>query len=197
MGGAVFRDQGMDHFFSIHGTVEVDDGGVRAAQKGLNVVRLTKQPRNITGSMRAYQLEGLNWMIKLHDNNINGILADEMGLGKTLQTISLLGYLREARKIKGPHMVIVPKSVVSNWMREFQQWCPDIQTIKLLGTKEERAYVVKNEMVAGKFDVLVCSYESLLKESAKIMRIKWRYVIIDEAHRIKNENSAMSKLVRH
>lgn len=60
--------------------------------------------------MRSYQVEGLNWMIKLHDNSINGILADEMGLGKTLQTISLLAYLNEARHHPGPHLVVVPKS---------------------------------------------------------------------------------------
>ena len=59
--------------------------------------------------MHPYQLEGLNWMIKLHDHGINGILADEMGLGKTLQTISMLAYLRESRGVKGPHLVVVPK----------------------------------------------------------------------------------------
>jgi SNF2 family DNA or RNA helicase len=60
--------------------------------------------------MRSYQVEGLSWMAKLHDNSINGILADEMGLGKTLQTISLLAYLNEARQHPGPHLVVVPKS---------------------------------------------------------------------------------------
>ena len=73
--------------------------------------------------MREYQLAGLNWLIRLYDNGINGILADEMGLGKTLQTISLLGYLNEYRGIKGPHLVIVPKSTLGNWMNEFKRWC--------------------------------------------------------------------------
>ena len=75
------------------------------------------------GNMREYQLAGLNWLIRLYDNGINGILADEMGLGKTLQTISLLGYLNEYRGIKGPHLVIVPKSTLGNWMNEFKRWC--------------------------------------------------------------------------
>ena len=118
-------------------------------------------------------------MIKLHDNCINGILADEMGLGKTLQTISLLGYLRESRNIYGPHIVIVPKSVVSNWLREFNRWCPEIKTVRLQGSKEERAKVVKEEIVTGKFDVVVVSYESLLKESSKLLKFKWKYVISD------------------
>ncbi len=169
---------------------------LKNAQAKIKLVRLQKQPSNLLGEMRPYQLEGLNWMIKLFDNNINGILADEMGLGKTLQTISLLAYLREARKITGPHLVIVPKSVCSNWMREFARWCPEIRAVKLQGNKEERDFTVKQELLPGMFDVAVVSYESLLKESSHLLRFKWRYCIIDEAHRIKNERSALSIMVR-
>ena len=69
-------------------------------EEGKGETRLLKQPPCIAhGKMRAYQLEGLNWLIKLYENGINGILADEMGLGKTLQTISLLGYLKESRNV--------------------------------------------------------------------------------------------------
>lgn len=82
------------------------------------------------GVCSPYQLEGLNWMIRLGENGINGILADEMGLGKTLQSISILGYLREFKGITGPHLVIVPKSTLSNWMNEFKRWCPDIRTMR-------------------------------------------------------------------
>jgi len=169
---------------------------LKQAQSKVKVVRLLKQPSNVVGEMRPYQLEGLNWMIKLFDNNINGILADEMGLGKTLQSISLLGYLKESRKITGPHLVIVPKSVCSNWMREFNKWCPSLRAVKLQGSKEERERTIKHELVAGTFDVAVVSYESLLRESAHLLRFKWRYCIIDEAHRIKNEKSSLSIMVR-
>lgn len=119
-----------------------------------------------------------------------------MGLGKTLQCISLLGYLKESRKISGPHLVIVPKSVCSNWMREFKRWCPALRTVRLQGSKDERAETIKTELVAGQFDVAVVSYESLLRESAHLLRFKWRYCIIDEAHRIKNEKSSLSQMVR-
>lgn len=140
-------------------------------------------------------------MIKLHDHGINGILADEMGLGKTLQTISLLAYLREGRGVKGPHIVIVPKSVVGNWIKEFRKWCPSIRAIRMGGTKEERKKAVSEDLKPkedGKygFDALVCSYEGVLKEKTALGRIPWRYLIIDEAHRIKNENSSLSKAVR-
>ena len=169
---------------------------MKASQAASTVTRLSKQPSTVQGQMRPYQLEGLNWMIKLHDNNINGILADEMGLGKTLQSISLLAYLRETRNIVGPHIVIVPKSTVSNWLREFKRWCPCIRTVRLQGSKEERALAIRDDLVLGKFDVLVSSYESILLESRHILKIKWKYVVIDEAHRIKNENSSLSKMVR-
>ena len=69
--------------------------------------------------MRDYQVAGLNWLISLHENGISGILADEMGLGKTLQTISFVGYLRFICGINGPHLVVVPKSTLDNWKRDF------------------------------------------------------------------------------
>ena len=77
--------------------------------------------------MRDYQIRGLNWMIGLYEKGINGILADEMGLGKTLQTISVLGYLKTFRKIDGPHLVVVPKSTLHNWQKEFARWCPSLK----------------------------------------------------------------------
>ena len=96
-------------------------------------------------------------MISLYENGINGILADEMvslhllsptpltsltlhpqGLGKTLQTISLLGYMVLMRDVPGPHLVIAPKSTLSNWVGEFKRWCPSLVTICLIGSAEER-----------------------------------------------------------
>ena len=122
-------------------------------------------------------------------------------MGKTLQTISLLAYLRESRGVKGPHLVIVPKSVVGNWIRELKKWCPVIRSVRMLGNKEERKRVVKEELPLGKdgklkFDVLVTSYEGILKEKSALAKISWKYLIIDEAHRIKNENSSLSQVVR-
>lgn len=90
------------------------------------------------GNMRDYQIEGLNWMIKLHDANVSGILADEMGLGKTLQSISILAYLKQFRSCHGPHMVVVPKSTLGNWMREFAKWCPKLKVIEFHVTLETK-----------------------------------------------------------
>lgn len=158
--------------------------------------RITQQPKCIKfGTMKPFQLEGLNWMIRLHDSGVNGILADEMGLGKTLQSISLLAYLREARGIEGPHIIIVPKSTVGNWMRELKRWCPSIRAFKFMGPKEERA--VQRETVARQnFDAVVLSYEVAIIEKAVLQKIKWKYLLIDEAHRVKNEHSKLSRVVR-
>eukprot|EP00953_Heterococcus_sp_UTEX-ZZ885_P030141 15942-Heterococcus_DN1.PRE.2 len=165
---------------------EEDSIMMKQAQTKARVTRVSKQPESIEfGTMRDYQLEGLNWMIKLHDNGINGILADEMGLGKTLQSISLLAYLREARNIQGPHIIIVPKSTVGNWIREFNRWCPSINVVKLLGTKDERKTTCETLIAPGRFNVVVTSYECVLKEKATLTKINWKYLMIDEAHRIK------------
>uniref|UniRef100_A0A7N0U8U4 Uncharacterized protein n=1 Tax=Kalanchoe fedtschenkoi TaxID=63787 RepID=A0A7N0U8U4_KALFE len=163
---------------------------------GTGGTRLVTQPSCIQGKMRDYQLAGLNWLIRLYENGINGILADEMGLGKTLQTISLLGYLNEFRGITGPHMVVSPKSTLGNWMNEIRRFCPVLRAVKFLGNPEERRHIRENLLVPGKFDVCVTSFEMAIKEKTALRRFSWRYIIIDEAHRIKNENSLLSKTMR-
>ena len=88
-------------------------------------------------------MDGLNWMISLHEIGINGILADEMGLGKTIQTISFLSFLREYKKVNGYHLIIMPKSVIGNWMQEFKRWCPEIKVVNLIAVKEMREEIIK------------------------------------------------------
>ncbi|KAG4210425.1 hypothetical protein ERO13_A02G047300v2 [Gossypium hirsutum] len=176
---------------------EEDEEYLKEEEDGLSGnTRLVTQPSCIQGKMRDYQLAGLNWLIRLYENGINGILADEMGLGKTLQTISLLGYLHEYRGITGPHMVVAPKSTLGNWMNEIRRFCPVLRAVKFLGNPEERRYIREELLVAGKFDVCVTSFEMAIKEKCALRRFSWRYIIIDEAHRIKNENSLLSKTMR-
>ncbi|GMJ02042.1 chromatin-remodeling protein 11 [Hibiscus trionum] len=176
---------------------EEDEEYLKEEEDGLSGnTRLVTQPSCIQGKMRDYQLAGLNWLIRLYENGINGILADEMGLGKTLQTISLLGYLHEYRGITGPHMVVAPKSTLGNWMNEIRRFCPVLRAVKFLGNPEERRYIREELLVAGKFDVCVTSFEMAIKEKSALRRFSWRYIIIDEAHRIKNENSILSKTMR-
>ncbi|EPE34187.1 P-loop containing nucleoside triphosphate hydrolase [Glarea lozoyensis ATCC 20868] len=141
------------------------------------------------GEMRDYQVAGLNWLISLHEN-------DEMGLGKTLQTISFLGYLRHIMDITGPHLVVVPKSTLDNWKREFAKWTPEVNVLVLQGAKEERHQLIADRLVDEKFDVCITSYEMILREKSHLKKFAWEYIIIDEAHRIKNEESSLAQVIR-
>lgn len=146
--------------------------------------------------MRDYQVRGLNWMISLFESNINGILADEMGLGKTMQTISLIGYMKHFRNRPGPHLIIVPKSTLQNWCNEFKRFCPTIKVACLKGLQEERAATIKELSEDNTWEVLVSQYETVIIEKNWLSKTKWKYICIDEAHRIKNEESKLSIVVR-
>ncbi|KAI9671924.1 MAG: hypothetical protein M1817_002345 [Caeruleum heppii] len=148
------------------------------------------------GQMRDYQVAGLNWLISLHENGISGILADEMGLGKTLQTIAFLGYLRHIQGITGPHLITVPKSTLDNWHREFQRWTPEVNVLVLQGAKDERHQLINDRLVDEKFDVCITSYEMILREKSHLKKFAWEYIIVDEAHRIKNEESSLAQIIR-
>ena len=148
------------------------------------------------GQMRDYQVAGLNWLVSLHENGISGILADEMGLGKTLQTISFLGYLRYVCGINGPHLIVVPKSTLDNWKREFAMWIPEIDVLILQGQKEDRHQLINDRLIDEKFDVCITSYEMILREKTHLKKFAWEYIIIDEAHRIKNEKSSLAEIIR-
>lgn len=149
-----------------------------------SVVSFDESPHYIkNGKLRDYQVRGLNWMISLYENGINGILADEMGLGKTLQTISLLGYMKHFKNVNGPHMVLVPKSTLANWMNEFKKWCPTLRAVCLIGDQETRNKFIRDTMMAGGWDVIVTSYEMLIREKGVFKKFHWKYMVIDEAHR--------------
>ena len=139
-------------------------------------------------------------MIRLYDHGMNGILADEMGLGKTLQCISMLAWLREGRKIEGPHLILVPKSTLGNWMNEFARWCPEIRAVRFHGPKPDRAAFVRDVLKPGAsrrdYDVVVTTYEVANAEQKSLEKVSWRFVVIDEAHRIKNEASLFARTAR-
>jgi SWI/SNF-related matrix-associated actin-dependent regulator of chromatin subfamily A member 5 len=143
------------------------------------LVRIMEQPLLLSkkkGTMRDYQLEGLNWMVNLYIKGINGVLADEMGLGKTLQTISLLTFLREAYGIRGKHLVIVPKSTLGNWLREFKVWSPVFKTMKFHGTKDVRKKLCKEMLEGSTFDVCVTTFEMCSTEQTTLQKVK--YVVV-------------------
>ncbi|KAI5301502.1 hypothetical protein KEM56_001654 [Ascosphaera pollenicola] len=158
----------------------------------------TQQPSLVTGGqMREYQLEGLEWLKSLWMNGLCGILADEMGLGKTVQAISLIAFFKE-NKISGPFLIASPLSTVSNWVDEFARWTPDIKTVLYHGSKEERAELRRKRMKLQDqrkydFPVVCTSYEICMNDRKFLSKYQWKYIIVDEGHRLKNFNCRLIK----
>lgn len=150
----------------------------------------TPVPSLLRGSLREYQHYGLDWLAGLYANGTNGILADEMGLGKTIQTISLLAHLAVHYEVWGPHLIIVPTSVMLNWEMEFKKFLPGFKVLTYYGTQEERkqkrqGWVSDSE----RYNVWITSYQLATKDEQVFKRREWHYMVLDEAHNIKNFRS--------
>jgi ATP-dependent helicase STH1/SNF2 len=147
----------------------------------------------VGGTLKDYQIKGLQWMVSLYNNRLNGILADEMGLGKTIQTLSLITYLIEKKSQPGPYLIIVPLSTITNWVNEFEKWCPNVVKIVYKGNPNARREL-QNLVKIGQFNCLLTTYEYIInpKDRPVLSRIKWVHMIIDEGHRMKNANSKLS-----
>jgi len=157
------------------------------------------QPKLITGGdLRPYQLAGVEWLVSLYENGLNGILADEMGLGKTVQCISLLAHLI-AHGVSGPFLIIGPLSTLANWVREIQMWTSNkVPVIMYHGDKKEREQLrLKHLRRTNKdFPVVVCSYEMVIRDRKYLTKFHWKYLIVDEGHRVKNFNCKLLKDLR-
>lgn len=157
--------------------------------------KVTEQAKMLSGgTLKSYQVSGLEWMVSLHNNKLNGILADEMGLGKTIQTLALITYLIEKKGINGPFLVIVPLSTITNWQSEFNRWAPTVQTIVLKGAPATRRVLLDQIKRVNEWQVVLTTYEYITRQAeAQVMsKIKWHHMIIDEGHRMKNAKSKLA-----
>uniref|UniRef100_A0A8C5RDI3 SWI/SNF related BAF chromatin remodeling complex subunit ATPase 4 n=1 Tax=Laticauda laticaudata TaxID=8630 RepID=A0A8C5RDI3_LATLA len=130
----------------------------------------------VNGVLKQYQIKGLEWLVSLYNNNLNGILADEMGLGKTIQTIALITYLMEHKRINGPFLIIVPLS------------------LSVSGSPAARRAFVP-QLRSGKFNVLLTTYEYIIKDKHILAKIRWKYMIVDEGHRMKNHHCKLTQVL--
>ncbi|KAF8841686.1 hypothetical protein BDN67DRAFT_949069 [Paxillus ammoniavirescens] len=148
-----------------------------------------KPPLLLRGVLRPYQQAGLEWLASLHSNKLNGILADEMGLGKTIQTIALLAHLACHRGIWGPHLIIVPTSVLLNWEMEFKKFLPGFKILSYHGSTKRRKELRQGWYNKHHFNVCITSYTLASRDAHIFKRKMWYYMILDEAHMIKNFKS--------
>ncbi|KAI7905492.1 SNF2 family N-terminal domain-containing protein [Cokeromyces recurvatus] len=157
------------------------------------------QPTMLMCQLKSYQLKGLNWLANLYEQGINGILADEMGLGKTVQSISLLAYLAEVHNIWGPFLVIAPASTLHNWQQEFSKFVPQFRALPYWGNPKDRKVLRQfwnRKQLYGKdapFHIVITSYQLVLTDVTYFQRVKWQYMILDEAQAIKSSSSARWK----
>lgn len=146
-------------------------------------------PFLLRAELRPYQLAGLEWLARAYKNKINAILADEMGLGKTLQTIALLAHLACDLGIWGPHLIVVPSSVILNWEREFHRFMPGCKVLTYYGSQAERKAKRKGWDAENAFQVCITSYQIAIADQHILRRKNWHYMVLDEAHLIKNYRS--------
>ncbi|KAK4508468.1 hypothetical protein PRZ48_002207 [Zasmidium cellare] len=149
------------------------------------------------GQLREFQIHGLNFLAHHWCKGNNVILADEMGLGKTVQTVSFMNWLRNERRQQGPFIVVVPLSTMPAWADTFNNWTPDINYVVYNGNEASRKIIREYELLVDgnpkkvKFNVLLTTYEYILADSTFLSQLKWQFMAVDEAHRLKNRESQL------
>ena len=149
-------------------------------------------PQNYSKILRDYQVQGFKWLKTMSEYGFGGILADDMGLGKTLQVIALLCAEYE-REVDKPSLIVTPSSLVFNWQAEFERFAPHLRVLTMTGTVSERS---KKLSTLNNYDVILTSYD-LLRRDIKEYEAAFKYVILDEAHYIKNQRHKMRKAVKN
>jgi superfamily II DNA or RNA helicase len=172
-------------------TTDRDFAQFRKRLRSFDGIKPKQEPRGFSGELRAYQREGLGWLDFLETFGVGGCLADDMGLGKTVQILALLQSRRVGRKNRGPSMIVVPRSLVFNWIDEASRFAPRIPFRNYTGLDRGKHL---ESLAAG--DVLVTTYGTLRRDIVKLKEIDFDYVILDEAQAIKNQNSQVSKAAR-
>ncbi|EDO08255.1 SNF2 family N-terminal domain containing protein [Babesia bovis T2Bo] len=141
--------------------------------------------------LKPHQEFGVDWLLKSFLTG-GAILSDEMGLGKTIQTLCFLSYLK-LMKIEGPHLIVVPLSTVGNWLREIHRFTPHLTSIKICGSRTERQHAMEDRLAyKGLYDLYITTYETVKSEEEFFVETipRWQCLILDEAHRIKNQSGA-------
>ena len=150
-----------------------------------------EMPASFRGKLYPYQFDGFRWLYRLSNHFIGGLLADEMGLGKTIQVIAHFLKLKEENK-GGPHLVVVPKTLLENWQREIHQFSGGKLSVYVC----DSSYCRFDSGFLGRFDVVLTTYDTLRRNQAQLGTIDWDMVICDEAQYAKNPTTQRTCAVK-
>ncbi|KAK9497686.1 hypothetical protein O3M35_004364 [Rhynocoris fuscipes] len=168
-------------------------------------VKIDEQPAYMGGDqvlvLRDYQISGLNWLVHSWCKENSVILADEMGLGKTIQTICSLYYLFNTHQLYGPFLIVVPLSTMTSWQREFSLWAPEMNVVTYIGDINSRNIIRTYEWCFSgskrlKLNAVLTTYEIVLKDKSFLGSVSWAVLMVDEAHRLKNDDSLLYKTLK-
>ncbi|MFI8980631.1 DEAD/DEAH box helicase [Ectopseudomonas khazarica] len=147
-------------------------------------VREVAAPAGLQAELRAYQLEGLNWMQTLAELRVGGVLADDMGLGKTLQTLAHVLCEKQVGRLDKPALIVMPTSLIPNWQDEAARFTPQLRVLALHGNKRKALF----EEIAA-HDLILTTYALLPRDLKALNQQSYRLLILDEAQNIKNPRS--------
>ncbi|MEI7849091.1 MAG: DEAD/DEAH box helicase, partial [Chloroflexota bacterium] len=148
-------------------------------------------PQGFSGELRPYQKHGFDWLHFLREYNFGGILADDMGLGKTIQVMAYLQSLKEQAISKSAVLLIVPKSLITNWQREAEKFTPNLRFLEYLGNIRS-----KDSNLFNNYDVIITTYGTMLRDIEILSQYKFHYVILDESQSIKNPLAKSARAAR-
>ncbi|MCA9084138.1 MAG: SNF2 helicase associated domain-containing protein [Planctomycetaceae bacterium] len=183
----------LDALLSSQDDVEFDEKfeAMRERFRSFTGIDQVEPPDSFQGTLRDYQRDGLSWMTFLRDFNFGGCLADDMGLGKTVQFIAMLMKHREVQEKLLPSLIVVPRSLIFNWMNECRRFGPKLKVLDYTGI--DRGMLREN---FNKQDIVLTTYGTVRRDIALLKDVEFDYVVLDEAQTIKNPSSQIARASR-